>query len=123
MFTRLKLLGVALLGATLMAAPATAATVIDFSTGLAGAGGTIQWTGTNLIGDNIPIGAVTIDGAPRNNGVLLVTGTAPGSGGGSYGELSFNTTPGANFISSPGASRASRLVRSTPTAIASSLGC
>src|SRR5688572_7586932 len=97
MLKRLKLLGVAVIGATLMAVPATAATVIDFSTGLAGAGGQITWTGTNLIGSNIPIGAVLIDGAPDNNGVMLVSGVVPGTGGGMYGSLDFNTTPGSNF--------------------------
>jgi hypothetical protein len=103
MLTRFKLLGAAAIAAVvLMAAPAQAAPVIDFSTGLAGSGGSISWDGTNLIGSNIPIGAVTIASAPTNNGVYVVGGTASGSGGGAYGSLSFNTTPGSNFINISG---------------------
>jgi hypothetical protein len=103
MLTRFKLLGAAAIAAVvLMAAPAQAAPVIDFQTGLAGTGGSISWDGTNLIGSNIPIGAVTVDGAPTNNGVYVVGGTATGSGGGAYGSLSFNTTPVSNFITITG---------------------
>jgi hypothetical protein len=103
MLTRFKLLGAAAIAAVvLMAAPAQAAPVIDFTTGLAGEGGSISWDGTNLIGSNIPIGGVTITGAPTNNGVYTVGGTATGSGGGAYGSLSFNTTPDANFITITG---------------------
>lgn len=57
----------------LLAGPAHAAPVIEFSTGSAGEGGTIIWDGTNLKGADIPIGAVTISGAPANNGTFLVT--------------------------------------------------
>ena len=102
MFAKLKMLGVAAVAAVLMAAPAYAAPVIDFQTGLAGEGGTISWDGTNLIGSNIPIGAVTIAGAPTNNGVYLVGGTATGSGTGTFGSLSFNTNPDNNFITLSG---------------------
>lgn len=102
MLKTLKMLGGALLAAVLMAAPAQAATVIDFQTGLAGEGGTISWDGTNLIGSNIPIGAVAITGAPTNNGVFTVSGTATGSGGGAYGSLNFNTSPDNNFITISG---------------------
>ncbi|MGE0865844.1 MAG: PEP-CTERM sorting domain-containing protein [Vicinamibacterales bacterium] len=98
MFKRLKMLGVAALATILMAAPASAATVIDFQTGLAGEGGTISWDGTNLIGDNIPIGAVSVSNAPTNNGVYLVNGLVPAQGGGLYGSLSFNTSADNNFI-------------------------
>jgi hypothetical protein len=102
MLTRLKQLGVAALAAVLMTGTAQAATVIDFSTGLAGEGGTISWDGTNLIGSNIPIGAVAITGAPVNNGVYAVTGTATGQGTGGFGSLSFNTTPENNFVTISG---------------------
>jgi hypothetical protein len=103
MLTRFKLLGAAAIAAVvLMAAPAQAAPVIDFQTGLAGEGGSITWDGTNLIGSNIPIGALTVAGAPTNNGVYVVGGTASGTGGGSYGTLSFNTTAGSNFINISG---------------------
>jgi hypothetical protein len=102
MFARLKLLGVAAVAAVLMAVPAQAAPVIDFNNGLAGEGGTISWDGTNLIGSNIPIGAAFITGAPTNNGVFIVTGTASGQGGGLYGNLSFDTSPTNNFMTITG---------------------
>ena len=102
MFAKLKMLGVAAVAAVLMAAPAYAAPVIDFQTGLAGEGGSISWNGTNLIGSNIPIGAVSITGAPTNNGVYTVGGTATGQGGISFGSLSFNTNPDNNFITLSG---------------------
>lgn len=92
MFKGLKMLGAAAAAAVLMAVPAQAATVVDFQTGLAGVGGEITWDGTNMIGSNIPIGAVVVSGAPTNNGVFTVTGSTTGSGGGSYGSLDFNTT-------------------------------
>lgn len=91
MLRRLKMLGAAVAAVVLMAGSAQAATVIDFTTGLAGEGGTISWDGTNLIGSNIPIGAVTIVGAPTGNGVYTVQGTASGSGGFGFGSLDFNT--------------------------------
>lgn len=92
MFKGLKMLGVAAAAAVLMAAPAQAATVIDFQTGLAGVGGEITWDGTNMIGSNIPIGAVAISGAPTNNTAFAVTGTAAGTGpGGFFGSLDFDT--------------------------------
>jgi hypothetical protein len=102
MFAKLKMLGAAAIAAVLMAAPAQAATVIDFSTGLAGEGGTISWDGTNLIGSNIPIGAVSVTGAPTANGVYAVTGTATGQGAGFFGSLDFNTNPDNNFITLSG---------------------
>jgi len=92
MLTRLKFLGAAAIAAVLMAVPAQAAPVIDFTTGLAGEGGTISWDGTNLIGSNIPIGAVSIVGAPANNGSYEVSGTTLAQRPGSYGTLSFNTS-------------------------------
>ena len=100
MLRRLKILGTAVAAVVLMAGSAHAATVIDFSTGLAGEGGTISWDGTNLIGSNIPIGAVTIVGAPTGSGVYLVSGTASGSGGSGFGSLDFNT--GQDFITISG---------------------
>jgi hypothetical protein len=102
MFAKLKMLGVAAAAIVLMAAPATAATVVDFNTGLAGQGGTITWDGTNLIGSNIPIGAVSIAGAPTNNGVFAVSGTATGQSAGGFGTLNFNTNPDSNFITISG---------------------
>lgn len=102
MFKRLKVLGVAAAATILMATTASAATVIDFSTGLAGEGGTITWDGTNVTGTNVPIGAVSVTGAPTNNGVYLVTGMVPAQGSGRYGGLSFNTDPANDFMSITG---------------------
>jgi hypothetical protein len=101
MFAKLKMLGAAAIAAVLMTGTAQAAPVIDFTTGFAGEGGTISWDGTNLIGSNIPIGAVAITGAPTNNGVFAVSGTATGQGGGAYGSLNFSTGE-TDFISITG---------------------
>ncbi len=51
---------------------ASAVTVIDFGTGLAGAGGTITYADMNVVGEDIPIGALIVDGAPQGNGVYEV---------------------------------------------------
>jgi hypothetical protein len=102
MFNRLKKLGVAAVATIVMAAPASAATVIDFSTGLAGQGGTISWDGNNLIGSNIPIGAVSVIGTPTNSGVYLVNGMVPAQSLGLYGSLSFNTDPASDFVTFSG---------------------
>jgi hypothetical protein len=89
----------------LLAAPARAATVIDFATNGAGMGGWLTWDGSQLTGTNIPIGSVTIANAPTNNGTYAVYGTAAGTGthGGSnlWGDLDFQTNPGS-FISLAG---------------------
>jgi len=74
--------------------------VIDFTTGLAGVGGTISWDGSNLVGANIPIGVVAITGADQNNGVFLVNGLVSAQGSGLYGSLDFNTS--TNFITISG---------------------
>ena len=91
--------------AILLAAPARAATVIDFATNGAGVGGWLTWDGSQLTGTNIPIGSVTIANAPMNNGSFAVYGTAVGTGthGGSnlWGDLDFQTNPGS-FISLAG---------------------
>jgi hypothetical protein len=51
---------------------ASAVTVIDFRTGLAGDGGTLTYDGTNVVGADIPIGALSISGAPQGNGEYAV---------------------------------------------------
>jgi hypothetical protein len=98
----MKYLAAAAIAAVVMAAPAQAATVIDFTTGLAGKGGVISWDGTNLIGSNIPVGAVAISGAPANNEVFEVTGTTTAQRAGFYGSMDFNTHPDNNFITISG---------------------
>ena len=101
MLTRLKQLGAALAAVVLMTGSAQAATVIDFQTGSdVGVGGSITWDGTNLIGSEIPIGALTVFGAPSGNGAYDVSGTATASEPGSFGSLDFDTA--ANFITITG---------------------
>ena len=99
MLTRFKMLGAAIAAAVLMAVPAYAAPVIDFNTGTAGVGGQISWDGTNLVGSNIPIGSVTITGAPTGNGTYAITGGTISSNSGAAGTLAFNTSSGDNFVS------------------------
>lgn len=98
-----KTLGaVAIAAFALSASPAYAAPVIDFQSGMSGEGGTISWTGSNMVGSNIPIGAVVISGAPNTsvNTVYNVFGTASGSGGSGFGTLNFSTGgDNGNFIS------------------------
>jgi len=96
MLTRFKFLGAAAVAAVLMAVPAQAATVIDFSTGNTGVGGQIYFEGSDIIGQNIPIGNVTISGAPMNNGDYVVYGSVTSSVPGRLsGDLDFNTDTGA----------------------------
>jgi hypothetical protein len=67
----------------LAAAPAHATEIIDFSTGLAGPGGTIAYAGGSapLVGTGIYIGAVSGVNTPLNSGPgTTVTGTAGGNG-------------------------------------------
>lgn len=91
MLSHLRILTAAM-AAVLFAGPAMAAPIIDFSTGLAGEGGYYTWyLDTNSghyesTGSGIPIGAVTISGAPINNGTFVVTGPAAGAA-----SLHFNT--------------------------------
>ena len=76
MFNRLKGLGIAAVATMLIAAPASAATVIDFSTGLAGEGGTITWDGTNR---KLPV--PTLQGSYARklaNGAIAGEWTQPG---------------------------------------------
>jgi len=95
MLKRLKMFGMAAIAMASMAATASAAPVIDFSTGLAGNGGTITDVGGTLIGTNIPIGAITFGDTTLNNGlVTTVQGTAIGTGGLLYGDFDFNTATG-----------------------------
>lgn len=74
-----------------MAVPAQAVT-FDFSTGLAGVGGTISLTGpNNATGVDVPIGSLTVVGAP-GAGVYEV----------SSGLLAFDTNQATNFITITG---------------------
>jgi len=95
MLTRFKFLGAAAVAAVLMAVPAQAATVIDFSTGNSGNGGQVYFDGSNIVGSNIPIGNLNVSGAPTGNGDYLVYGTATSSVPGRMsGDLDFSTQLG-----------------------------
>ena len=65
----------------------SAATVIDFGTGLAGPGGTITNNGMHTSGSDILIGALSVSGAPANNGVYATDAV-----------LNFDTGISSNFI-------------------------
>jgi PEP-CTERM motif-containing protein len=82
-----------LLGALIAVSPVFGAVVIDFGTGDAGIGGLFTLTGGgNATGANIPIDAVTISGAPLNDGTFEVTGTgADAADANGSGVLNFNT--------------------------------
>ena len=100
MLKRLKSLGVAAVATLFMAATASAAPVIDFSTGGAGLGGNIVATaGGNLVGTDIPIGAFSFSDTPSGTGGGGVFGSATGTGpGGPFGDLDFDTSTGAITI-------------------------
>jgi hypothetical protein len=51
---------------------AAAAYVLDFATGLAGAGGTITNAGGSISGSNILIGSLIVDGTTTSNGIYVV---------------------------------------------------
>jgi hypothetical protein len=102
MLTRVKLLGAAVVAVVLAAGTAQAAPVIDFQTGGAGAGGTITWDGSNVVGNNIPIGLANIFGADQNNGSFVVSGLVSAQNGPSFGDLDFSTSPTNNFITLSG---------------------
>jgi hypothetical protein len=88
-FLKVLLIGAAALA--LSASTANAAVIIDFGTGNAGAGGTVNIGATNVTGTGILIDTVTIVGAPQGNGVFNVDGTATCAGtNGTCGVLSFD---------------------------------
>lgn len=71
--SRQKILRLAV-AAVLLAGPAHAAPIIEFSTGSAGEGGYIALFDDYIWGTYIPIGTMTVSGAPRNNGTYSVIG-------------------------------------------------
>jgi hypothetical protein len=72
---------VMLLCLMLSPAPARAVYIIDFSTGLAGEGGSLTRSGGDVIGSAIPIGAMIVSGTGGSDGVYAVTDA----------QLNFNT--------------------------------
>lgn len=68
--------------------------VVDFATGLAGAGGTLSWAGGDapLVGTDIRIGVVTGVGTPASKPATPIGPTPPG-----WGTLNFTTGPHVDF--------------------------
>jgi hypothetical protein len=87
------LCGVGVLLAIFRTTPVQAAELIDFGTGLAGAGGHMTYDGQGgvLSGSGILLGVMTAMGTPINDGVHLATGGAPCAFPGLCAELDFTT--------------------------------
>lgn len=82
-----------------VATPARASVLIDFATGLGGAGGTITQSGSNVSGSGILVDNMFVNGAPTGDGNNNIDGTAASIGfGGTSGVLDFNTSTGAFSI-------------------------
>lgn len=98
MLIRVKAIAIAAAAMVAVAASAQAATIIDFRNGDASSGGTITYDGTNVVGDNLPIGAVEILDAPTAsaNGLWDVHGSVVTNG--NWGDLDFNTATDAISI-------------------------
>jgi len=86
------LFGVSLLLALFWTAPAQASELIDFGTGLAGAGGQIKYDGSGggLTGSGILIGVMTALGT-SSDGIQFATGVTPCAFPGLCAELDFTT--------------------------------
>jgi hypothetical protein len=80
------------------AAPAAAVTIITFSTGADSLpGGSFVVSGSDVAGTGIPVDVLTVTGAPANNGVYDLSGTALSTDGNGAAVLNFDTA--ANTIS------------------------
>ena len=96
----LQITSIAALTLVGLAATAGANPVLDFKTGLADAGGLITlFSDGSVSGVGIPIGRLTVTGAPSGNGGYFVDGDATDSVD-TYGALNFATggLAGSNFI-------------------------
>jgi hypothetical protein len=104
MLNKVKQVAIAMFAVAALAAPASAATVIDFATGFGtGSGGSVYMIGEDYIGENIPIGRLLVEGA-TNSGEYLVRGTATGTSAtfgtrAIFGDLDFDTRTGDISIS------------------------
>jgi len=89
-----------LLALLVFAAPGYPVAIIDFGTGNAGTGGTLTISGGNAVGTNIPVDTLTVTGAPLNDGVYDLSGTATSSNqdANKSAALNFNTSTGAISI-------------------------
>ena len=104
MLKQVKHIAIATFAVAALAAPASAATVIDFATGFGtGSGGQVYMVGSDYVGQNIPIGRLLVEGAPTS-GEYLVRGNATGTSGtfgtrSIFGDLDFDTRTGNISIS------------------------
>jgi hypothetical protein len=92
----IRIVGMAALTLGALTTSARANPVLDFKTGLADEGGVVQLFGDGSIsGSGIPIGKLTVTGAPSGNGGYIVGGNAtdstPGDDPFGYGSLNFAT--------------------------------
>ena len=104
MLNKVKQVAIAMFAVAALAAPASAATVIDFATGFGtGSGGNVYMVGDDYVGENIPIGRLLVEGA-ANSGEYLVRGSATGASAtfgtrSIFGDLDFDTRTGEITIS------------------------
>ena len=77
------LFALAFVAALAAAGTAQATILLDFGTGAAGVGGTIVQSATGVVGTGIPVGILTVAGAPVNNGAVATTGAFAYTFGGS----------------------------------------
>jgi hypothetical protein len=101
----LQIVGMAALTLGALSTSARANPVLDFKTGLADEGGVVQlFSDGSMSGTGIPIGKLTVTGAPTGNGGYVVGGDAvdstPGDDPFGYGSLNFATggLAGTNFV-------------------------
>lgn len=86
-----------LLALLVFAAPGYSVPILDFSTGTAGLGGTLSISGGNAVGTALPLNTLIVTGAPLNNGVYDLSGTATSSNQDANlaAVLNFDTSTGA----------------------------
>ena len=102
----IKILVAIVLGLFLVV-PAFAIPSLDFGTGIAGIGGVIiLYSDGSMAGVGIPLGSMTVAGAPSNNGVYDLSGLATSSNQDANGNASLDFATGGlagtNFISVTG---------------------
>ena len=101
LYKTLQVTSVVALAFVALTGSALANPVLDFKTGNADQGGLVQlFSDGNVSGTAIPIGRLSVTGAPSGNGGYLINGNATDSSGFTYGALSFSTggLAGGNYI-------------------------
>jgi hypothetical protein len=73
------IIGFCVIAVMMLPMNALATPVIDFGTGIAGLGGSVVFSSGQATGTGIPVGSVTITGAPANNGTFDTSGLATSS--------------------------------------------